>query len=200
MVPSPAMKHIDFYFDLSSPYSYLAATQLGPLAAKHCATLAWKPMVLAAVFKAADNHMPAQSPPKAKHMFDDLQRWAKQYGVPFAMNSRFPLNAIKPERLILAAEATGRSGELALALFRAMWVEDRDISSAEVMADISRSLGLDADALLAAIETPAVKDKLRANTDEAIALGAFGAPTMVVGAEIFWGNDRLHHLEDALRA
>lgn len=193
------MKRIDFYFDLSSPYSYLAATQLGDIAQRHGATVAWKPMVLAAVFKAADNHMPAQSPPKARHMLEDLQRWARQYGVPFVMNARFPMNAIKPERLIIAAESTGRSGELALALFRAMWAEDQDISSAEVMAAVARGLGLDADGLLAAIETPAVKDGLRAYTDEAIALGAFGAPTMAYEGQIYWGNDRLHHLEDALR-
>jgi 2-hydroxychromene-2-carboxylate isomerase len=193
------MKHVDFYFDLSSPYSYLAATQLGPLAARHGATVAWKPMVLAAVFKAADNHMPAQSPPKAKYMFDDLARWAAKYGVPFVMNARFPMNTIKPERLILAAEPTGRAAELALALFRAMWVEDKDISSADVMRDIAGGLGVDADALLAATDSPAVKDKLRANTDAAIALGCFGAPTMVVGDAIFWGNDRLDFVEDALR-
>lgn len=192
------MKRIDFYFDLSSPYSYLAATQIGALAARHGATVAWKPMVLAAVFKAAENHMPAQSPPKASFMLADLPRWAKQYGVGFVMNSRFPLNAIKPERLILAADEPQRA-DLALALFRAMWAEDRDISSAEVMADVATGLCLDAAALLAAIETPAVKDALRANTDEAIARGLFGAPTFVYGDELFWGNDRLHHLEDALR-
>jgi 2-hydroxychromene-2-carboxylate isomerase len=193
------MKHLDFYFDLSSPYSYLAATQLGALAAKHGATVTWKPMVLAAVFKAADNHMPAQSPPKARHMLTDLQRWAKQYGVGFTLNSRFPFNAIKPERLVIAAESTGRSGELALALFTAAWADDRDITSPEVMADVARAVGLDGDALLAAIETPAVKDRLKAYTDEAIALGVYGAPAMVVNGELFWGNDRLHHVDDALR-
>ena len=156
-------------------------------------------MVLAAVFKAADNHMPAQSPPKARHMLTDLQRWAKQYGVGFTLNSRFPFNAIKPERLVIAAESTGRSGELALALFTAAWADDRDITSPEVMADVARAVGLDGDALLAAIETPAVKDRLKAYTDEAIALGVYGAPAMVVNGELFWGNDRLHHVDDALR-
>lgn len=192
------MKHIDFYFDLSSPYSYLAATQLAGLSARHAVSFSWKPMVLAAVFKAAENHMPAQSPPKAMYMLKDLERWAQQYGVEFVMNSRFPLNAIKPERLVIAAGSTGRAGELALALFRAMWVEDRDISNAEVMRDVANSLGLDGDGLLAAIETPAVKDELRNNTDEAIAKGVFGAPSFIVDGELFWGNDRLHHLEALL--
>lgn len=194
------MSPIDFYFDLSSPYSYLAATQIEALAAKHGATVAWKPVVLAAVFKAADNHMPAQSPPKARHMLIDLERWAKQYGVPFVFNSAFPFNAIKPERMVLAAESSGRAGALARALFHAAWAEDRDITRAEVMADAARAAGLDPDAMLAAIETAAVKDRLRETTDEAIARGVFGAPAFYVDGALFWGNDRLHHLADALDA
>jgi 2-hydroxychromene-2-carboxylate isomerase len=194
------MKTVDFYFDLSSPYSYLAATQLPALTARHDVDVRWKPIVLAAVFKAADNHMPAQSPPKARYMLHDLERWAKKYGVPFTMNSRFPMNTIKPERLVLAAEPTGRATDLALALFRAMWVDDRDIASADEMRAIAQSLGLDGDALLAAIETPAVKDKLRANTDEAIAREVFGAPSFLYRGELYWGNDRMEFLEDALRA
>lgn len=193
------MKTVDFYFDLSSPYSYLAATQLGPLAARYGATVRWKPVVLAAVFQAAGNVMPAQSPPKARHMLVDLERWARRYGVPFVMSSHFPVNAIKPERMIVAAQPTGRAAELGLGLFRAMWVDDQNISDPAVMRAVATAAGLDADALLAAIETPAVKDGLRTNTDEAIARGVFGAPAMFVDDELFWGNDRLHFLEDALR-
>jgi 2-hydroxychromene-2-carboxylate isomerase len=193
------MKTIEFFFDLSSPYSYLCATQLDALAARHGAAVRWRPMVLAAVFKAAGNVMPAQSPPKARAMLTDLARWAAHYGVPFQMSSRFPLNAIKPERLIIAAEATGREGVLAQALFRAMWVDDRDIASDEVMRAVATEHGFDADALIAAIDTPAIKDKLRAYTDDAIARGAFGAPVLFVDDALFWGNDRLHFVEDALR-
>jgi 2-hydroxychromene-2-carboxylate isomerase len=194
------MKTVDFYFDLSSPYSYLAATQLGPVAARHGATIAWKPVVLAAVFKATGNVMPAACAAKAQHMLVDLARWAKRYDVPFTMSSHFPLNTIKPERLIVAAGASGRAGDLALALFRGMWADDRNIADEAVMRAIVEAQGLDANALLAAIETPAVKDGLRANTDEAIARGMFGAPAMFVGTELFWGNDRLDFVEDALRA
>ena len=193
------MKTVDFYFDLSSPYSYLAATQLGPAAARHGATIAWKPVVLAAVFKATGNTMPAVCVPKAQHMLVDLARWARRYDVPFTMSSHFPLNTIKPERLIVAAGAA-RAGDLALALFQGMWADDRNIADEAVMRAIVEAQGLDANALLAAIETPAVKDGLRANTDEAIARGMFGAPAMYVGDELFWGNDRLDFVEDALRA
>lgn len=193
------MKTVDFYFDLSSPYSYLAATQVPALVSRHHVEVRWKPIVLAAVFKAANNVMPAQSPPKAKYMFADLTRWAEKYGVPFVMSSRFPMNTIKPERLIVAAEPSGRAPELALELFRAMWAEDRDIASELEMRAAALSAGLDAAGLLAAIDTPAVKDALRANTDEAIAREVFGAPTFAYKNELYWGNDRMEFLEAALR-
>jgi 2-hydroxychromene-2-carboxylate isomerase len=194
------MKSVDFYFDLSSPYSYLAATQLGPLAARHGATVRWKPVVLAAVFKAVGNTMPAVCAPKARNMLVDLDRWARRYGVPFTMSSRFPLNTVKPERMIVAAGDGERGAALTLAFFRGMWVEDRDISSEAEMRAIAAEQGFDAQAILAATETQAVKDALRANTDEAIERGMFGAPTMFVGDQLFWGNDRLDFVEDALQA
>ncbi len=193
------MKTVDFYFDLSSPYSYLAATQVPALVARTGAEVRWKPMVLAAVFKAADNVMPAQSPPKARYMLRDLERWAQRYGVPFAMSSRFPMNTIKPERLVIAAEPSGRAAEVALALFHAMWVDDRDIASEPELRAAALTAGVDPSGLLAAIETPAVKDRLRAYTDEAIAREVFGAPAFVFGDELFWGNDRIEFLEAALR-
>jgi 2-hydroxychromene-2-carboxylate isomerase len=193
------MKTVDFYFDLSSPYSYMAATQIDALAARHGATVAWKPFVLGAVFKAVGNDMPARVAPKARYMFDDLARWAKQYGVPFKFSSRFPMNAIKPMRLVIAAEPHGKSAAVGLAAFRALWVDDRDITTEPELRAIAEACGLDPAATLAAIETPAVKDRLRANTDEAIARGAFGAPAIYVGDQLFWGNDRLHHVEEALR-
>lgn len=191
-------KHIDFYFDLSSPYSYLAATQLDAIANRHGATIAWKPLVLAAVFKAQGNVMPAVCVPKAQYMVKDLARWADHYGVPFQMSSRFPLPTIRGMRLIIAAESSGRSGELAKSLFTGMWERDLDISSDAVLRTLVSECGLSADELMAATETSAVKDKLRAYTDEAISRGVFGAPAMMVDGELFWGNDRLHFLEQQL--
>ena len=191
-------KHIDFYFDLSSPYSYLAATQLDAIANRHGATIAWKPLVLAAVFKAQGNVMPAVCVPKAQYMVKDLARWAEHYGVPFQMSSRFPLPTIRGMRLIIAAESSGRSGDLAKRLFAGMWERDLDISSDAVLRTQVSECGLSADELMAATETSAVKDKLRAYTDEAISRGVFGAPAMIVDGELFWGNDRLHFLEKQL--
>lgn len=191
------MKRVDFYFDLSSPYSYMAATQIGAVAARAGATVAWKPMVLHAVFKATGNTMPARVEAKARFMLADLARWSAHYGVPFRMSSHFPANTIKAMRLVLVDEA--RAGEVALAGFRAMWVDDLDVNDAAVLRQVASAGGLDPDRALAAIEEPAIKDQLRANTDEAIARGAFGAPAMFVGDELFWGNDRLHFVEAALR-
>jgi 2-hydroxychromene-2-carboxylate isomerase len=193
------MKKLDFFFDLSSPYSYLAATQIGAIADKHGAHLSWRPMVLAAVFKATGNEMPARVAAKAKWMWQDAQRWAAHYGVPFQFTTRFPVNAISAERLVIAAEAEGKAGATALAAFRELWVEDHDITSEAGLRQIAASAGLDVEKALAAIQSQPVKDQLRANTDEAIAKGAFGAPAIFVGDELFWGNDRLHFVEEALR-
>lgn len=193
-------KTVELFFNLSSPYSYLASTQLETIAARTGAKVAWKPMVLGAVFQATGNHMPAQVAAKATYMMVDLQRWAKEYGVPFSFTSHFPVNAIKAMRLILVGEREGKTAEVTHAAFRALWVDDRNITTEPELRAIAKTAGLDADAALKAIEAPEVKDRLRANTDEAIKRGAFGAPALFVGDELFWGNDRLHHVEAALRA
>ena len=191
------MKKIDFFFDLSSPYSYLAATQIQAIADRTGAEVAWRPMVLGAVFKTVGNEMPARVPNKGRWMGNDLMRWAEQYGVPFRFSSHFPVNAIKAMRLILVDDA--KAAAVTMAGFRAMWAEDRNIAEEAELRHVAEVGGLDPATALSAIENPAVKDKLRANTDEAIARGAFGAPTMLVGDDLYWGNDRLHHLEAALR-
>ncbi|MDB4971068.1 MAG: disulfide bond formation protein DsbA [Myxococcales bacterium] len=190
------MKRVEFFFDLSSPYSYIAATQLPALVERTGAEVAWRPMVLFAVFKSSGNDMPARVPHKARWMGQDLQRWADHYGIPWKMSSHFPLNTVKAMRLILVDDA--KAGAVALAAFRAMWAEDRDITQEAELRRIAELGGLDPTTALQKIEEPAIKDRLRANTDEAITRGAFGAPTMLVGDELFWGNDRLQFVEQAL--
>jgi 2-hydroxychromene-2-carboxylate isomerase len=191
------MKRVEFFFDLSSPYSYLASTQLPAICERNHAQLIYRPMVLGAVFKAAGNDMPARVPGKAKWMLRDLQRWAHEYNVPFVFSSHFPVNAIKAMRLILVDEH--KTAEVTRAAFSAMWADNRNIAEPAELAAIAERGGLDPAHALAAIEEPALKDKLRANTDDAIARNAFGAPAIIVGEELFWGNDRLHFVEKALR-
>jgi 2-hydroxychromene-2-carboxylate isomerase len=195
-------RSVDFYFDLSSPYSYLAATQLDGLATRTGATLCWRPVVLAAVFKAADNAMPAHSPPKARYMLADLQRWAERYQVPFQFTSRFPVNAMKAHRMIVAAEqAQGppAAARLGRKLFDTLWVDDHDLGDPTVLAAVGDAVDLSGAALVASTDTAPVKDGLRANTDEAIARGMFGAPAFWLNGELYWGNDRLEFLEAALQ-
>jgi 2-hydroxychromene-2-carboxylate isomerase len=193
---SPA---VDFYFDLSSPYSYLAATQLPGLVARTGATVDWRPVVLGAVFKASANTMPSLSPPKARYMLADLHRWAERYGVPFHFSSRFPVRALKAHRMIVSAGDVEQAAHLGHALFDAAWVHDRDITADAELTAIATEAGLDGATLLGAAEGQPAKDALRANTDAAIALGMFGAPAFVVDGTLFWGNDRLDFVEAALK-
>ena len=198
------MKRIDFFFDLSSPYSYMAATQIGPIAERHGAELRWRPIVLGAVFKAVGNDMPARVAAKAKFMMSDLTHWSAHYGVPFKFTTRFPVNGIAPMRLIVAAEAEGKAAAAARAAFDALWVDDRDITSDGELRQIAAAAKLDVERVMGAYQSQPVKDQLRANTDDAIARGVFGAPTFIVtrdGADdqLFWGNDRLQFLEDAIK-
>jgi 2-hydroxychromene-2-carboxylate isomerase len=190
------MKRVDFFFDLSSPYSYLAATQLPSLCRRVGAELAYRPMVLYAVFKASGNVRMGKVPNKDRWMVEDVVRWAKHYGVPFRMSSHFPVNAIKAMRLILVDEAKAQA--VTDAAFHAMWAEDRNITEEPALRAIASAAGLDADVALRTIEDQTIKDRLRANTDEAIARGSFGAPAIFVGDELFWGNDRLAFVEAAL--
>lgn len=191
------MPILEFYYDLSSPYSYLAATRVEQVAREAGLELVPRPFVLGAVFKAVGNQPPALIPAKAAWMISDLARWARLYEVPFRMPDTFPINAMKGHRMILAAGDAG--WKLALALYRAYWADNRDITSEEVLLEVASGLGLDGEKLLAATEDPEIKQRLRAYTEEAVSRGAFGAPTFFVGGEMFYGNDRLQFVEQAAR-
>jgi len=196
------MAELEFFFDVGSPYSYLAATQLEALGLRTGATVRWRPFLLGAVFKATSNHMPAAVQAKAMWMLSDLRNWANHYGVPFTFSSRFPLNTLLPQRFLSAAVLDkGEQGiaPLALALFEAYWVHDRDISNPQVAGAVADEVGLDGNTLLALASQAPAKDALRATTDEAVARGAFGAPSFFVGERLFWGNDRLDFVEAALK-
>lgn len=192
-------KTVEFYFDFSSPYSYLAATQLPEIAKRTGAKIEYRPCVLAAIFKATSNDMPLKVAAKGAYMLKDLDRWAEFYGVRFKVSSYFPANTIKAMRLALVADEQGQAASVVQGLFRAMWAEDRDLNDPVVLGDIAEKAGLDPVAALAAIEKQPIKDRLRANTDAAIAKGVFGLPAMFVGDELFWGNDRLDFVERALK-
>ena len=195
-------KTIVFYFDLGSPAAYLAATQLPHIAADTGATLDWKPMLLGGVFQATGNRSPAEVKPKAPYMNRDLQRFARRYGVPFAHNPHFPINT-----LLLMRGATGlqmqqpdRFAAYIKAMYDAIWVDGLDMNDPAVVGAALQAAGFDAAAVLALANAQATKDRLKATTQEAVERGVFGAPTMFVGDEMFWGQDRLDFVREALAA
>lgn len=183
---------LDFWFDFSSPYAYLASTQIDGIAARTGATLRWRPLLLGAVFKQVgqvDVPMLAASEAKQRHYLLDMRRWADWYGVPFQFPATFPIRSLLPLRTFLAHPAPV---PFAHAVFRAAWGEGRDITDPDVL----RACGAPDDALAAA---PDRKQALADSTAEAVAAGVFGAPTCIVdGRWLFWGQDRLDMVEKCL--
>ncbi|MEO7095316.1 MAG: 2-hydroxychromene-2-carboxylate isomerase, partial [Polyangiales bacterium] len=185
-------REIEFFFDVGSSYSYLAATQMAGVAQRTGLPVRWRPFLLGAVFKSTGNEMPARIPAKAKWMLGDMERWCVHYKIPFKFPTRFPLLTLRTQRALAAAERTAVSVEaFALALFRGYWADNQDVTGDAAISAAAASAGLDGAAIVLAIDEPATKDLLRATTDEAVRRGAFGAPSMFVGDALFWGNDRL---------
>ena len=193
------MRAIEFFFDYGSPASYLAYTQMPAIAERTGATIIYRPMLLGGVFKATGNRSPIEIPPKGAWMMGDLARFAKRYGVPYARNPHFPLNTLNLMRGAIAAENEGRLIPYSDAIFRAVWADQRNMEDPIVIAAVLREAGFDPAAMMAAIGTAQVKDGLRANTEEAVARGVFGAPTFFVGKELFFGQDRLDFVEEEAR-
>jgi 2-hydroxychromene-2-carboxylate isomerase len=193
-------KSVEFYFDFGSPAAYLAYTQLPHLCADTGAALVWKPMLLGGVFQATGNRSPAEVPAKRPYMNADLKRFAARYGVPFRHNPNFPINT-----LLLMRGATGlqmrepeRFRAYVDAVYHAMWVEPQNLNDPATVGAVLQAAGFDAGQLLALANAQEVKDRLKANTEEAVQRGVFGAPTMFVGDQMFWGQDRLDFVREAL--
>ena len=192
---------IQFYFDFASPYGYMAATKISGLAAKHGRKVEWKPILLGVVFKVTGGVPLPSAPLKGDYSRRDMERSARLFKVPFKIPSKFPIAGQSPSRLIYWLEPQGatRQEEIALALYRAYMVDDRDISSPETTADVAGSLGLDRQKVLNAIADPVMKEKLKVETEAAIARGVFGSPYIIVDGEPFWGFDRLDQVDLWLR-
>ncbi|SJZ89820.1 2-hydroxychromene-2-carboxylate isomerase [Enhydrobacter aerosaccus] len=190
---------LEFYFDYGSPYSYLADTQVEGIAGRTGATLTRKPMLLGGVFKATGNSSPAEQPLKSKWSAFDMPMWARHYGVPFQRNPHFPVNTLALMRGAAAAELDGTFEIYHPAMFKAMWVDGRNLNDLKEVAAVLIQAGLDAAHIAKRIQDQDVKDRLKATTDEAVARGVFGAPTSFVGEMMFFGNDRLPFVEQALK-
>jgi 2-hydroxychromene-2-carboxylate isomerase len=190
---------LEFFFDYASPYSYLASQQVEAVAERNGAELRWRPFLLGAVFKATGNTPPISTANKASWLLRDVQEWTSYLGLPpFRVPENFPINSLKANRLGLVAAERGRIVPFTHAAFRAAFAEGKDLADPQVLAGLARVAELDPEQALAKAETQEIKDALRRNTDEALARGAFGAPTFFVGEELFFGNDRLMFVERAL--
>jgi 2-hydroxychromene-2-carboxylate isomerase len=193
-------KHVDFYFDVGSPASYLAWTQLPGICARAGATLAYKPMLLGAVFQATGNASPTAVAAKGRYMQMDLERHARRYGVTLRANPHFPINTLFLMRLVTGIQLTQpeRLQPLLQCLFDAIWTEALNLNDTATTAEALAAAGFDPAQALALSQQPQVKAALRAVTDEAVARDVFGAPTMFVGDEMFFGQDRLEFVRQAL--
>ena len=195
-------KTVDFYFDFGSPAAYLAYTQLPKLATDTGASVVMKPMLLGGVFQATGNRPPISVPLKGSYLFQDLNRYAKRYGVPFIMNPHFPINTITLMRAAsgLQLRQDARFDLFCSTLFKAIWVDSKNMNDLAVVGAVLHEAGFDGAALLALSSLQEVKDLLKAQTQAAVDRGIFGAPTFFVGDEMFWGQDRLDFVRDALTA
>ena len=193
-------KTVEFFFDVGSPTTYLAWTQLPRLAADVGAQIAWRPMLLGGVFKATGNASPVTVPAKGRWMLGDLQLWARHWGVPLAFNPHFPINTLTMMRGAAGVQMREpASFERYLeVVFNAMWREPRNLGDPQVLADVLRAGGFDPERIAALAADPEVKARLVANTEEAVARGVFGAPTFFVDGAMFFGQDRLDFVRAAL--
>jgi 2-hydroxychromene-2-carboxylate isomerase len=196
-------KCLEFFFDCSSPWTYLAFVRVHEIVARSGAEIVWKPILVGGVFNAVNQEVYERrakpEPRKTAYYFKDLQDWARHAGVAIGQPPVFPVNAVKAMRGALVALDEGKLVPYARAVFEAYWGKLEDISQPVVLSRIAAEVGLEPSAFLARIDEAAVKERLRANTDELIARGGFGSPTMFVdGTDMYFGNDRLPLVEAAL--
>ena len=190
-------KDFDFFYDLGSPYSYLASTQLAGIEQRTGSRARLLPITLGGLRKATGHQIPSQQ--QLKYMSEDIARWATEYGVKMQIPKAFPASTIQGLRACVAAEREGKGAQAMRALFRVYWADGEDISAAAAIERALTQAGLNGKALLVATADQEVKDALRRNTDLALSRGVFGVPTVFVGERSFWGNDRLRFVEAELR-
>ncbi|MGD1878487.1 MAG: 2-hydroxychromene-2-carboxylate isomerase [Kiloniellaceae bacterium] len=188
---------IDFYFDFSSPYGYLAAEQIDALAAKHGRGVAWRPILLGVVFQQTGGQPLLNVPLKGGYARHDLARSARLVGLPFQLPPSFPFMSVAACRAFywLQDQDAEKAVALAKALYRAAFGAGRAIDSGEAVVQVAEAAGLGSGGMAAALNDPAVKQRLRDEVSRAISKGVFGSPLFVVDGEPFWGHDRLDQVD-----
>ncbi len=187
---------IEFFFDCSSPWTYLAFHNIQSLSQELNEPIAWRPMLVGGVFNSANPSVYAMRenpvPAKMAYMLKDLQDWAALAKLKLIMPPKiFPINSVKAMRGCLWLEPQGKLVPFANAVFEAYWAREEDISQDSVLLKICQQVGVDGEQFLAGITQPAIKEQLKRNTDEAVRRGAFGSPTIYLGDDMYFGNDRL---------
>jgi 2-hydroxychromene-2-carboxylate isomerase len=202
LVSAVSERVVECFFDVGSPTSYLAWTQLPKIAEATAAAVVWRPMLLGGVFKATGNASPVTVAAKGRWMNGDIQRWADRYGVPFSFNPHFPINTLTLMRGAAGLQMRRPDDFLRFVdvVQRAMWATPKDLGDPAVLAATLTDAGFDAAAFAALVADPEVKARLVATTEEAVARGVFGAPTFFVGGAMFFGQDRLEFVREALLA
>lgn len=192
---------IDFYFDFSSPYGYLAAEMIEELGHRVNRQVNWHPILLGVVFKATGGQPLTMAPMKGPYSENDFRRSAAFYGVPYKAPSVFPIATQNPARAVLWMQEKhpAHAKKFALELYRAFFRGDRDISKLDVIGDIAAGLGYSSDEVIAATQSDDIKGNLKTNVEAAIATGIFGSPFFIVDGEQFWGADRLPMLEQWIK-
>jgi 2-hydroxychromene-2-carboxylate isomerase len=193
-------KTVEFYFDLGSPATYLAYTQLPKICEQTDSQLIYIPILLGGVFKATGNASPATIPAKGQYMFQDLDRYAKRYGVPLKFNPHFPINTLMLMRAVTGMQLRHPERFLAFidCLFKALWVDGRSLDEPATVAAVLTENSFDPNEVLALTADEEVKAILKDNTEKAVQRGVFGAPSMFVDDQLFFGQDRLDFVSEAL--
>jgi 2-hydroxychromene-2-carboxylate isomerase len=195
-------KTVEFYFDVGSPAAYLAWVELPRLCESAGARIDYRPMLLGGVFHATGNRSPMEVPTKGRYMMGDLERFARRYDAPFSQNPFFPINTLTLMRIAtgLQMREPARMVPFVDAAYRAIWVEGRNMNDPAVVGGVLQAAGFDPEALLALASDPEVKDRLKSDTQDAVARGVFGAPTFFVDGQMYWGQDRLDFVKQTLEA
>jgi 2-hydroxychromene-2-carboxylate isomerase len=193
-------KTVEFFFDVGSPTAYLASTQIQKIATETGATLVYRPMLLGGVFKATGNSSPVTVPAKGKWMFSDMSLWAKRYGVTLKMNPFFPINTLPLMRGAVAMQMRmpEKFDAYLAAVMNAIWQDKKNMGDPAVIAEVLTQIGLDPGAFMAMIGDDEIKAALVKNTEEAVNRGVFGAPTFFVSDQMFFGQDRMVFVKEAL--
>ena len=196
------MPKVDYYLTLASPYAYMGHTRFVDLSKKMKASVTIKPVDMGFIFsKTGGLPLGKRSPARQAYRFQELERWRQHLNIPLILKPKFfPVNDLQASAMVIAADLKGKNGiDLAGACLRAVWAEERNIAAPDTLVSIANDLGMDGAELLTQSGSAEVAQVFERNSQDALGIGVFGAPTYAVGEQLFWGQDRLSFLEHALK-